>query len=286
MNQLEVLMIRGVLIATLVVVFSGYVQGQSWFERGQDADLMLSGVDFNNTGGSLSLNHPNGIASDGTRFLLCDRFNNRVLVWNSLPENWDDEPDLVLGQPDFSQNDPGRGMGKMNWPGNVSVSQNGMVAVADTENDRILIWNEFPTVSGEEADLMIDFEAISDMGANIRYSWPWGVWTDGTKLAAISTAGGYLLFWDTVPTIDNTGPDYTIDLPELGTPRNISTDGATYFFVGDHNAQPSESAQNEAGTFFWNSYPSQQDQNYDFYRSEWIKGGKTYRWQISCRGHV
>ena len=28
----------------------------------------------------------------------------------------------------------------LNWPGNVSVSTNGIVAVTDTENNRILLW--------------------------------------------------------------------------------------------------------------------------------------------------
>ena len=29
-----------------------------WFQTGQDADIMLSGIDFNNTGGALLFNHP------------------------------------------------------------------------------------------------------------------------------------------------------------------------------------------------------------------------------------
>jgi len=77
-----------------------------WFATGQRADLMLSGAGFNDTG-PLQFNHPSGIASDGERFLLCDRFNNRVLVWTSLPDRWDAPPALVLGQPDFTSNDPG-----------------------------------------------------------------------------------------------------------------------------------------------------------------------------------
>ena len=56
------------------------------FVTGQEADLMLSGVDFNSAGGPLLFNHPTGIASDGTRFVLCDRFNNRILIWTTLPD--------------------------------------------------------------------------------------------------------------------------------------------------------------------------------------------------------
>jgi hypothetical protein len=79
------------------------------------------------------------------------------------------------------------------------------------------------------------------------------------------------LFWDTLPLVNNQAPDYTISLPEMGTPRNISTDGSTYFFVGDHNAKVNG---NRAGTFFWNSFPTKGNQSFNFYRDEWIKGTK------------
>lgn len=121
------------LIPTLVTVASA----QQWFRTGQDADLMLSGSDFNNTGGALLFNHRSGIASDGTHFLLCDRFNNRVLSWNALPTKWDPPPDLVPGQHNFIAINPGTSNSGLNFPGNVSVGANGVVTVADTENDRI-----------------------------------------------------------------------------------------------------------------------------------------------------
>ena len=244
--------------------------GQSWFQTGQNADLMLSGVDFNNAGGPLSFNHPSGIASDGTRFLLCDRFNNRILIWNSLPTRWDAPPDLVLGQQNFISNNPGNAKSELNFAGNVSVSTNGVIGVADTYNDRILIWKQFPTHNGQPAEISISLPALPSSGSQ-RYAWPWGVWTDGTKLVACATGSGALLFWNTLPTREDQPPDYTIALPELGTPRNISTDGSSYFFVGDHNAKVSG---DRAGTFFWNSFPTQQNQPFSFYRDEWIKGTK------------
>ena len=243
---------------------------QNWFRTGQNADLMLSGVDFNNTGGPLLFNHPSGIASDGTRLLLCDRFNNRVLIWNALPTKWDALPDLVLGQENFVTNNTGASKSGLSFPGNVSASANGVVTIADTENDRILIWKQFPTQNAQPADIAISLPAISLTPAK-PYGWPWGVWTDGTRLAVVATNGGALLFWKTLPTRDDQTPDYTVSLTQFGTPRNISTDGATYFFVGDHNAKI---GTEPSGTFFWNSFPTQTDQPYDFFRTGWIKGMK------------
>ena len=260
-----------VLIASFVVISNLFAQN-NWFKTGQDADLMLSGVDFNNTGGALVFNHPSGIASDGTRFFLCDRFNNRVLVWNSLPTKWDSQPDLVLGQLNFTSNNSGSSKSELNFPGNVSIGSNGVATVADTDNDRILIWKTFPAQNGQAADIKIDLKNITLIGTQIKYGWPWGVWTDGSRLAAVATSGSSILFWNSLPAVDDKSPDYIITHQHFGTPRNISTDGSTYFFVGDHN---SKVGRDQPGTFFWNSYPTQTNQPYDFYRAgEWIKGVK------------
>ena len=68
-----------------------------FFTTGQSADIVLSAIDFDNAGGGLLFNHPSGIASDGTRLLLVDRNNNRVLIWSNAPSG-NTAPDLVLGQ--------------------------------------------------------------------------------------------------------------------------------------------------------------------------------------------
>ncbi len=124
-----------------------------WFETGQDADIMLSGIDFNNTGGALLFNHPKGIASDGKRLILSDTYNNRVLIWNNMPMR-NQEPDLVLGQKNFITNNPGNGLGNLNWPVDVATDGN-RVLVADSYNHRILIWDSFPSVNGQEADIVL-----------------------------------------------------------------------------------------------------------------------------------
>ena len=268
-------------ICSIFFLMANLAFTQTWFRTGQNADLMLSGVDFNNTGGPLLFNHPSGIASDGTRLLLCDRFNNRVLIWNTLPAKWDALPDVVLGQNNFTTNNPGITKSELNWPGNAAVGSNGVLAIADTENDRILIWKTFPAQNAQAADLAIALPALTPPGAMIRHGWPWGVWTDGTRLAAVATHGGALLFWNALPTRDDQPPDYTITHAQFGTPRNISTDGATYFFVGDHNPKVSG---DRAGTFFWNTFPSRANQAFDFFREEWIKGVKLPDGKLAAGG--
>lgn len=250
-----------------------------WFRSGQEADIMLSGIDFNNAGGPLIFNHPKGIATDGTHLLMADGNNNRVLIWNSLPTG-NTPPDLVLGQPDFTRNYPGTGRHQMNWPASVATDGNHVV-VADTYNDRILIWNQFPTSNAAPADIVLDGKPGFDFGkpSKTGFGWPWGVWTDGEKLVVTSTSGGYVLIWNTFPTRDNQPADlYLTADGNMGTPRTITSDGKS-LIVGDHNAKNTGS---ETGNFFWKSFPTRDDEPYDFFRPDpldsrgaWMQGDFT-----------
>jgi len=256
-----------------------------WFTAGQNADLLLSGIDFNNAGGPLLFNHPGIVASDGTHLILADRNNNRVLIWNELPTG-NTPPDLVLGQKDFTSNNPGTGLDQMNWPISVSAA-NGKVVVIDTNNNRILIWNSFPTRNGQPADLVINSGVINGPtpGFDKKRSivWPWGVWTDGKKLAVTSTQNGIILLWNSFPTQNDQPADiYLAGQGNIGTPRTITSDGNN-LIVGDHNSRVTSSGaktsgQASAGNFFWKTWPTVDDQMYDFFMTDpsgpggWMQG--------------
>ncbi len=243
-----------------------------WLASGQSADLMLSGFGFGESGGPLQFNHPRGIASDGTRLYVSDGHNNRVLVWLRAPDG-NTPPDFVLGQATLNANVPGTGLHQLNWPGQVSVSAGGRVVVADTYNDRLLVWREAPVRNGQPADFEIRHSSLR---------WPWGVWTDGTRLVASSTGGGptanggppvrAILVWSSFPGNANTPPDFTLADPAIGTPRTITSDGS-FLMVGDHNANG-----NEVGNWVWKTFPTSA-RRYDYFLREpsdangpWMQG--------------
>lgn len=232
-----------------------------WFTTGQDADIMLSGIDFNNAGGPLLFNHPGGIASHGTHFLLADRNNNRVLIWNKLPTG-NTAPDLVLGQPDFTGNNAGTKLNELNWPVAVATAD-GKVVVADTNNDRILIWSNFPTRNGQPADIEI----------KRGVGWPWAVWTNGEKLVVTSTAGSRVLIWNSFPKLNQEADIVLTANGNFGTPRSIASDGK-HLMIGDHNAKL---GQGRRGNFFWNTFPTQNDQKYDFFVGDVFRMGEERR---------
>src|SRR5690606_38175173 len=49
-----------------------------------------------------TLSSPRGLDSDGTRLLVADTLNNRVLAWTAFPTRLGQPADAVLGQPSFS----------------------------------------------------------------------------------------------------------------------------------------------------------------------------------------
>lgn len=242
------------------------------FRTGQPADLMLSGYGFNLTGGPLMFNHPSHVASDGTRLVLCDRNNNRVLVWNSPPSS-NTPPDLVLGQRDFLQNDPGAGLDQMNWPMAASIAD-GRLVVADTDNDRVLVWNRLPTASGQAADFQIRIRDFSTFGT-MPLSWPWGLWTDGRRLMVSATQGGALMVWKEWPADGTAAPSFILRDPAFGTPRTLTCDGVT-LALDDHNCRlpVAPGPGGTHATYFWRSLPESASDTHHFVRQgSRLRGG-------------
>lgn len=246
------------------------VRAVAGFRTGQSADLVLGAKGFNNSGGAGLLNHPTGLATDGKALAVADRWNNRVLLWRVAPTG-NTPPDLVLGQPDFEQNNSGSRMDQMNWPGNVAMTPDGRrVMAADTNNNRVLIWNEFPASSGVAADVVLDLTKLGPApGPGVmNWAWPWGVWTDGRRMAVVATQGAVVLQWNTIPVRDNVPPDVVVKPEGAGTPRNITSDGEGFFAVSDHN----NGEASRPATMVWGKVPEAGDTAPAFRWDEWMKG--------------
>jgi len=190
----------------------------------------LAAMGLASTTGTSLYDHPSGLASNGTNLVLVDRGNNRLLVWNTAPTSSSSLPDFVLCQPSTTSTASGSGLAQCNWPSDAVVTRDGKLLVADSDNHRILVWTTFPTATGQAANFAID------LGAD---AWPWGVWSDGTKVAATLTSRGQLKIWNSFPTTGSEPADITISGNTsncLGTPRGIVSNG-TAILTGDHNGK-------------------------------------------------
>ncbi|HED66926.1 MAG TPA: hypothetical protein ENJ09_15390, partial [Planctomycetes bacterium] len=245
------------------------------FTTGQAASLVLSEAAFNdasylnNAGDGLLFNHQKGMDSDGTNLVLADGNNNRVLIWDTAPTA-NTPPDWVLGQPDFVQTDTNNSsdpLAQLSWPVDVAVG-GGKLFVADSENDRVLVWNTIPSSNQAPADYAIT-------GPDLL--WPWGLWCDGTKLIVTSTSGGKVLIWNTIPTTGNEAPDLILtSAGEMGTPRTITTDGSSYLMVADHNPTRMGAAMS-SGVFYWSTFPTS-----DVASDSFIQDGASTFWMVGA----
>jgi DNA-binding beta-propeller fold protein YncE len=116
------------------------------------------------------LNAPKAVFSDGTKFFVADTGNNRLLIWNMIPVKKDQEFDVVLGQSNTTDVLPNKGdtepnYNTMNAPAGV-YSDGTSLYVADTGNNRILLFKQTPTMNGWHADEVIGQERFKNAKPN------------------------------------------------------------------------------------------------------------------------
>ncbi|USN48336.1 MAG: hypothetical protein H6626_04400 [Pseudobdellovibrionaceae bacterium] len=101
---------------------------------------------------------PAGVWTDGTRLLIADRYNHRVLVYNSFPTTDGAAADFVIDQPDLTSHSSNQGgsvaANTLSQPHGVA-SDGTRIFIADSNNHRVLIYNQFPTADNANADTVI-----------------------------------------------------------------------------------------------------------------------------------
>ncbi len=110
-----------------------------------------------------TLQGPSDVWSDGTRVMVVDRGNNRVLVWSKLPAASGGAADLVVGQIAFSAARDDASASTLLQPGALA-SDGKRLFVADAGHNRVLGWNALPTANGAAADVVLgqgDFKHVS-----------------------------------------------------------------------------------------------------------------------------
>ncbi|HEX5754644.1 MAG TPA: NHL repeat-containing protein [Archangium sp.] len=202
------------------------------------AAFVLGQPDFTHTGenpGQGGLRRPTGLSTDGTRLAVVDSRNHRVLLYPSLPASTGAMPTGVLGQQDFAATGNACDARSLFLPEGAFIGH-GKVLVADSANNRVLIWNSTPTTNGAPADLVLgqrsfttctpndstgDGTMDATSSASTLFS-PTGVWTDGIRLAVVDTANNRVLLWNSFPTGNGQAADLV-----LGQPGFTSRDTAT-----------------------------------------------------------
>ncbi len=203
------------------------------------ANVVLGQADFVSSKSDIipptqaSLRQPTGVATDGTHLVVSDTNNNRILIWNTIPTANNAPADLVLGQPDFVSNTPNNGTGNANLTINKGLRgpegvwiQGQRLLVADGLNNRVLIWNTFPTANFQAADVVVGqtsfnvnlepdlIKQVPNTAANTMIN-PVAVSSDGTHLFVSDLGNNRVLIWDTLPTQSGASADVVVGQPDM-----------------------------------------------------------------------
>ena len=183
-------------------------------EAEQPAEIVLGQDDFEtsleNRGGAASAKSfrwAHDIAGNADLLFVADAGNHRVLGWDGLPKH-DADANIVIGQPDFesSQEIPYyvQGSQKLRFPYSLAVDKN-VLAVADTANNRVLLWRELPKKGDAfpAADAVIGQIDFNQNGENRWQAvdrdtlcWVYGIALHNNKLAVADSGNNRVMIWN------------------------------------------------------------------------------------------
>jgi len=170
------------------------------------------------------LNQPKTVATAGTKLVVADAGNNRVLIWNAIPASDAVAADLVLGQAVLTSCAANRGgtadATTLSFPTAV-WSDGTRLVVADSNNNRVLVWNTIPTASGQAADLVLGQTSFTGILPNIggpasapTASTLWGpsggVYFNSAQLIVADSLNNRVLLWNTFPSFSGQAADVVL----------------------------------------------------------------------------
>ena len=176
---------------------------------GRPADILLGQADAaareDNAGaiGAGTFRWPHAVAGDAAQLFIADAGDHRVLGFEPGTE----QARLVLGQAgselaDEFKNRP-QGPSRLRFPYAV-VGDRRRLLVADTSNNRVLIWHDLPsTGAGRPADEVLgqpDFDANGENRwvavTDDSMCWPYGLSLAGELLAIADSGNNRVMFWE------------------------------------------------------------------------------------------
>jgi hypothetical protein len=165
---------------------------------------------------------PAQLSVDAQHTIMVDHDFNKIFIWNSLCPGADAPTDVVLGIPQISSN-PLLAITNSQTFGavNSAFSDGVRLFAVDTDSNRVLIWNSFPTADFQPADIVL---GQSDMNTGIvnanglsasSLNAPRFAYVANGKLFVSDTGNHRILIWNTIPTTNNAAADVVVGQPDM-----------------------------------------------------------------------
>lgn len=189
-----------------------------------NAALVLGQTDFTSSApGNLAnqMNAPYSTWTDGQRFIVSDTGNERVLIWNIKPTSNGTAADVALGA--ASVNSTGNSSvvtaSTLNRPLGV-FSDGQRIFVADTGNNRVLIWNSFPNGSGVPADVVVGqsrFDTSASGTSPTALDTPIDVAAVANNLLVADSHNNRIVVFSPIPATSGVGAAAVLGQDDLST---------------------------------------------------------------------
>lgn len=181
----------------------------------------------------------------GTIGYIADTGNNRVLGFTLPQPAGQASASFVLGQSDLVSNISGTGARSgsqfgLSAPNKVSVSDDGRLVVADTLNNRVLIWNTLPT-SNVAPDVILGQASLSANQSNLgasnpsatSLSNPTAAMLGNNKLVVVDQNNNRVLIWNAAIGTLTTGSAASVELGQVdnGNGSGFTTNMVGYFYT-------------------------------------------------------
>lgn len=156
---------------------------------------------------------PYGVWSDGKHLWIADTGNRRVLFYEKIPTKNYTDADKVIGKNSFEGKDyePSNAV----WPYSVKISEDGVLAITDTQYYRVLIWNNWKKAFTQTADAIIGQPDLESCGQN-QYrlkptaqtlNWCYDMFMKDGSLWLADTGNSRILFFKNIPATNNQPAD-------------------------------------------------------------------------------
>lgn len=188
-----------------------------------------------------------GMEYDSTsgKLLVYDSDNNRVMIFDSVPSSINGiSASILIGQPRWTTNlanqggTPGANTLDLSTANGIAVYK-GKIVIADRLNNRILVYNKFPTKNNENADVVIGQDnfisnsknkggAISAFGLD----GPRCVSVDKYGRLFVTEAGNArILIYDSIPTQNGMPANHVLGQSNFNSGLPSTTDSTFQTFI-------------------------------------------------------
>jgi hypothetical protein len=233
-------------------------------------DVVLGQADMQgdkpNGGGPVSasgLNIPNGITVENGRLAVVDQGNNRVLIWNQIPNQNNQPADLCLGQPNCTTNTVGTSATRLRNPTGAQFSQ-GTLYLADASNHRVLVFPDTSTQAAA-ATIALGQPTLLTGAVNIggqsasTLATPFSVKVDSGRVVVADAGNHRVLIWNTLPTKSGEAADVVVGQLDFSNSyprpdRHLLESPSDVAIVSNHLYV---SSSTQARVLYWSQIPTE-----------------------------